>query len=109
MRIELGDGGGNLAAALVLPSREKLKNNPPFPELTHRFREAADRADLAIFLGASLRDPDVRDVCNSCAERIPTLVVSRNIAKAPDGPAPEKSMVLQQSASFSLISTLPRL
>ena len=109
MRIELGDGGGTLASALVLPSREKLKNHPPFPELTHRFREAADRADVAIFLGASLRDPDVRDVCNRCAERIPTLVVSRNATHVPDGVAPAKSTVVLQSASHFLVSTLPQL
>jgi hypothetical protein len=105
-----GESPGYLGSALVLPSREKLKNLPPFPDLSHELYASAKDADAAVFVGSSLRDPDLKQLCRSICERgIPTLVVGRSAAREPEGAAPAASYVLRQSASTFLISTLPRL
>lgn len=96
-----------LHSALVLPSREKQVTVPPFPEIGTEFRNRAADAELAIFVGSSLRDPHVRDVCVSCARAIPTFVVSKSGAFA-DGILPERVGVIRQSAGQFLVSTFPR-
>jgi hypothetical protein len=67
-----------LHSALVLPSREKTVTMPPFPALNGEFQVRAAEADVVIFVGSSLRDPHIRDVCLNCVRQKPTFVVSRN-------------------------------
>ena len=101
-----GDGP-KMTSALVLPAREKRVNFPPYPDLVATFRNAAKKADVAIFIGTSLRDPDIRDICRQCAERIPTYFVSRD--GAPRGVTVSTQLkVVVQTASKFIASTLPR-
>jgi hypothetical protein len=95
-----------LTSALVLPSREKKITQPPYPDLATEFRTRARRAEVAIFLGTSLRDPDMRGVCADCAKYIPTFLVSRS-GEYKNGHVPKSAIILKQSASRFLISTLP--
>ena len=100
-----GDGT-KMTSALVLPTREKRVNFPPYPDLIATFRNAAKQADVAIFLGTSLRDPDIRDICRQCAARIPTYFVSTD--GAPKGVAVSTQLkVIVQTASKFIASTLP--
>jgi hypothetical protein len=96
-----------LHSALVLPSREKQVTVPPFPELGTEFRNRAADAEVALFVGSSLRDPHIRDVCVSCVRARPTFVVSKSGAFA-DGVLPEGAVVIRQSAGQFLVSTFPR-
>jgi hypothetical protein len=102
-------GAANLPlhSALVLPSREKTVTRPPFPELGAELRRRAAEADAAIFVGTSLRDPHIRDVCRACAGRTPTFVISRSGAFS-RGVVPEGAHLIKQSGGEFLISTLPR-
>jgi hypothetical protein len=92
-----------LGSALVLPSREKKVTNPPYPELAFEFRKAVDAAELVVFVGSSLRDPDLLDLASHSAARRPTLIVSR--AKREGLPGTHVAM----SASRFLISVVPEL
>ena len=102
--MERGKNNPTLKSALVLPSQEKMTTQPPYPSLATEFRNSAEQADVAIFLGTSLRDQDMRDVCSLCANRVPTFVVSRG-ANYGQGYLPPTATVLKQSASRFLIST----
>lgn len=102
-----GPGPPNLKSALILPARGKDANTPPYPDLATAFRKAATSAELAIFLGTSLRDPDIRDICTKCAAQIPTFYVS--VTGPGEGSSlPPKARHIKQTASEFLISTLPR-
>ena len=96
-----------MTSALVLPTREKRVNHPPYPDLVTSLRNAASRAEIAIFLGTSLRDPDIADMCRQCAARIPTYFVSKDGAPA-DGVANLGAKVVVQMASKFIASTLPK-
>lgn len=96
-----------LHSALVLPSREKVTNLSPFPTLAAEFRHKAKTAEVAIFLGSSLRDPHMRDVCEACALTKPTFIVSRS-GNFEEGRVPVDSVILRQSCSRFLISTFPQ-
>lgn len=96
-----------LTSAIVLPSREKKTTEPPYPELTTEFRLTYRQADAAIFVGTSLRDADIRDVCVKCSSRIPTFLVSRSGNYA-DGFVPNGAKIIRQTGSQFLISTLPK-
>ena len=63
------------AAALTLSAREKKVTSPPYPDLAFQFRKAVEEADFAVFVGSSLRDPDLLDLARHAAARMPTLVV----------------------------------
>ena len=95
-------------SALVLPSREKVVTLPPFQELAAEFRQRAKASDVAIFVGSSLRDPHMRDVCVACARSKPTYIVSRT-GEFEEGAVPAGAVVLRQSAGRFLVSTLPTL
>jgi hypothetical protein len=95
-----------LRSAAVLPSREKKVILTPYPDLVYEFRKSSDTAEVAIFLGTSLRDPDIQGVLNKCAARMPTFVISRS-GRYESGVVPETATTLRQSASRFLISTLP--
>jgi len=96
-----------LNSALVLPSREKTVTMPPFPALNGEFQVRAAAADVAIFVGSSLRDPHIRDVCVTCARQKPTFVVSRSGTFA-DGILPAGAVVIKQGSGQFLISSLPQ-
>ena len=96
-----------LHSALVLPSREKTVTLPPFPMLGAEFRNRATEADVAIFVGTSLRDPHSRDVCISCAGQRPTFVVSRTGSFA-EGVVPAGAGIIKESSGQFLISSLPQ-
>ncbi len=97
---------GALGSALVLPSREKRKNMFPFPHISHELFTAAKQADAAVFIGTSLRDPDIRSLADECAKRVPTMVVGPHL-RSGDGLVPDGATVVQDFASGFLISTLP--
>ncbi len=96
-----------LTTAAVLPSREKKVILKPYPSLSFEFQKHAREADVAIFIGASLRDPDIRATFERCAARIPTYLVSPRGQY--EGEIPRFAIVLKQSASRFLISSLPAL
>lgn len=96
-----------LHSALVLPSREKQVTVPPFPELGAEFRNRAADAEVAVFVGSSLRDPHIRDVCVNCARTRHTFVVSKS-GVFTEGILPDGAVVIRQSAGQFLISTFPR-
>jgi len=92
-----------LRSAAVLPSREKRVNLPPYPDISHEFRRVSkSEAEVAVFVGTSMRDPDILDVYRQCVARMPTFLVGRKDRDAYGG------TLLRQSASAFLISTLPR-
>ena len=96
-----------LHSALVLPSREKTVTLPPFPVLSAQFRNRAAEADVVIFVGSSLRDPHIRDVCVSSASQKPTFVVSRS-GEFAEGVLPAGAAVIRQSSGQFLISSFPK-
>ena len=104
--VDNGSEWPKMTSALVLPTREKRVTHPPYPELVTSFRNAASVADVAIFVGTSLRDPDILDVCTHCAARIPTYFVSKDGAPAAIAVNPKLKVVVQKAARF-IASTLP--
>jgi hypothetical protein len=93
-----------LESAAVLPSREKKVNLAPYPDLMYEFQQAARQADLVLFVGTSLRDPDIRRVCETAASRVPTWFVSRR--DSIESLVPDKVRHIRQSASYFVVSTL---
>jgi hypothetical protein len=107
--LQLSEAGiGALGSALVLPSREKRKNMPPFPSISHELFAAAKVADVVVFVGTSLRDPDVRSIAEDCARRVPTIVVGPDMSFK-DGVVPDEARIVREKASRFLVSTLPRM
>ena len=104
--VDDGSEWPTMTSALVLPTREKRVTHPPYPELVTSFRNAAVAAEVAIFVGTSLRDPDILDVCTRCAARIPTYYVSKDGPPAAGVTNPKLKVVVQKAAIF-LASTLP--
>ena len=96
-------GEQKLGSALVLPSREKFLNRDPFPRLSQKFLNTADRCDLALFVGSSLRDRHIRGAAQSVGEHVPVVVVNPD----GDGRGIPGVLVVAQSASRFLVSTLP--
>jgi len=93
-----------MTSSLILPTREKRTTQPPYPDLITDFRTTARETEMAIFLGASLRDPDLYDICNQCVQRgIPTYFV--NVDENLEVPTGVKKIV--ETASGFLTSTLP--
>jgi len=107
LRVTQKDSGNAVSSALVLPSREKIVTHPPFQELSHEFRQRAKEADILIFVGSSLRDPHIRDVCRKHAASKPTFAASRS-GNFKDDVLPPETKVIRESAARFLISTLPR-
>lgn len=104
---EDGAGRPSIKSALVLPTREKRVTQPPYPDLIASFRNAARTSEVAIFLGTSLRDPDIADICRQCAGRIPTYFVSDR--EPPTGAVSTSGLkVIRQLASEFVVSTLPK-
>ena len=92
-----------LGSALVLPSREKMLTRDPYPRLSQKFLNTADACDLALFVGSSLRDSHVRGAARSLARRGPVVIVNPD----GDGRGIPNALVIAQSASRFLVSTLP--
>ena len=100
-----GKTGSRMTSSLILPTREKRTTLPPYPDLITDFRTFARETETAIFVGTSLRDPDLYDVCDQCAQRgIPTYFVT--VDSDLDIPMNAKKVV--ETASGFLASTLPR-
>ena len=102
-----GPGMPRLTSAMVLPTREKKVNQPPYPDLVTDFRNAARSADVAVFVGTSLRDPDILDIFRQCSNRIPTYTVGLGVANRGSGENAEAKAIFQTTSEFT-ISTLPR-
>ena len=96
-----------LASAMVLPTKEKKINHPPYPDLVTNFRNAARSAEVAFFVGTSLRDPYILDIFRQCSARIPTYLVSRRRVDA-DHTRDMVNRSIVDTASGFLISTLPK-
>ena len=93
-----------MTSCLILPTREKRTTLPPYPDLITDFRNFARTAEIAIFVGTSLRDPDLYDVCEQCAARgTPTYVVTDDADLA----IPSRAKKMIGKASRFLTSTLP--
>ena len=105
LRIVL-DGGPDieLRSAAVLPSREKKINQLPYPDLSSLFRVRADAASSLIIMGSSLRDPDIRSLCDQQSKKKAVYVVSRT---GRTDLIPKEARVIRQSASRFMISSLP--
>ena len=96
-----------LASAMVLPTKEKKINHPPYPDLVTDFRNSARSVEVAFFVGTSLRDPDILDIFRQCSARIPTYLVSRKGVDA-DHTRDLVNRTIVDTASGFLISTLPK-
>ena len=93
-----------LESSLILPTREKRTTLPPYPDLITDFRNFARETEVAIFVGTSLRDPDLHDVCVQCVERgVPTYIVTVDA----DLDVPSNAKKIVGTASGFLTSTLP--
>ena len=93
-----------MTSSMILPTREKRTTLPPYPDLITDFRTCARETDLAIFVGTSLRDPDLHDVCRQCAQRgIPTYLVTLDTSLE----VPHVKRIIETASGF-LTSTLPR-
>ena len=97
-----------LTSAMVLPTKEKMINHPPYPDLVTDFRNAARSAEVAFFVGTSLRDSDILDIFRQCSARIPTYLVSRG-SVGTDGLRDFQERNIVDTASGFLVSTLPKL
>lgn len=94
-----------MTSSLILPTREKRTTQPPYPDLITDFRTTARETEIAIFVGTSLRDPDLYDICSQCAQRgVPTYFI--NVDGNLEVPAGVKQIA--ETASAFLTSTLPR-
>ena len=92
---------------MVLPTNEKKINHPPHPDLVTDFRNAARSAEIAFFVGTSLRDPDILDIFRQCSARIPTYLVNRRKVD-PNGGGDVVNRTIVDTTSGFLISTLPK-
>ena len=95
-----------MKSAMILPTREKRITQPPYPDLTTDFRNISREVEVAFFVGTSLRDPDLRDICRQCATRIPTYLVT--IDPIPHEPIIPSLSTIRETASMFLTSTLPK-
>ncbi len=92
-----------LGSALVLPSREKILTRDPYPRLSQKFLNTADMCDLALFVGSSLRDSHILGAARSLGERGAVVIANPD----GDGRGISNALVIAQSASRFLVSTLP--
>ncbi len=95
--------GQELDSGLVLPSREKMLTASPYPRLYQAFLNAADCCDLALFVGSSLRDSQIRDAVRSIVNKAPVFIVNPNSGEH----EVEGACTISQHASTFLVSTLP--
>lgn len=95
--------GQELDSGLVLPSREKMLTASPYPRLSQAFLNAVDCCDLALFVGSSLRDSQIRDAVRSIVNKAPVFIVDPNS----NDREVEGAAVISQHASTFLVSTLP--
>ena len=94
--------GEQLRSALILPSREKMLTNTPYPRLSQQFFNITEQCEMAVFVGSSLRDSHILQAVNSTIDRVPTFIVN------PDPCVQVKGATkINQCASTFLLSTLP--
>jgi hypothetical protein len=106
LTISQGQSKVNLNSAIVLPSREKAVREDPYDEIKYYFNKSYRNADIAIFLGSSLRDPDLKKAAEYCSQECRTYVVSPNVDKNEPN-IPTKSVALNLTSSQFLCSVLP--
>jgi len=106
LTISQGQSKVNLNSAIVLPSREKAVREDPYDEIKYYFNKSYRNADIAIFLGSSLRDPDLKKAAEYCSQECHTYVVSPNVDKNEPN-IPTKSVALNLTSSQFLCSVLP--
>ena len=94
--------GEQLRSALILPSREKMLANQPYPRLLQQLLNNTDECELAVYIGSSLRDPHILEAVNSTIKRVPTFIVNPDPSVQVEG-----STYINQCASTFLLSTLP--
>lgn len=92
--------------AIILPSREKRITEFPYQTLMFEFQKLSTEADVAIFVGTSLRDPHLLTICNQCADRMPTIVTCVDEELIPSV-IRKKVIIVTQCASHFLVSSLP--
>ena len=68
-----GGGMPRLTSAMVLPTREKRVNQPPYPDLVADLETRHAAQTWLCFLGTSLRDPDISDIFRQCRKRHPYI------------------------------------
>lgn len=91
--------------SLILPTKEKRITLPPYLDLITDFRTFARETEIAIFIGTSLRDPDLYDVCEQCIQRgVPTYFVTVDAGLK----IPKDMKKIVETAGGFLTSTLPR-
>lgn len=109
--LTVGAGQGDdigLTSAAVLPSREKKVTQAPYPKLSFEFQKAAAAAEIALFVGTSLRDPDISSIFRECSTRVPTVLVTPSGVPG-FGEGEGEWSVVKETASQFLVSTLPGL
>ena len=100
-------GMPSMKSAMVLPTREKKVNQPPYPDLVADFRNAARSVEVALFVGTSLRDPDILDIFHQCRRRIPTYIVGMGLESEVHECIDQDKMIVQTTSEF-VISSFPR-
>ena len=100
-------GMPSMKSAMVLPTREKKVNQPPYPDLVADFRNAARNVEVALFVGTSLRDPDILDIFVQCKKRIPTFIIGMGFGKEMCEYLGQDNMILETSSKF-VISSFPK-
>ena len=101
------NGMPSMKSAMVLPTREKKVNQPPYPDLVADFRNAGRSVEVALFVGTSLRDPDILDIFDQCRRRIPTYIIGMGLESEVHECIDQDKMIVQTTSEF-VISSFPR-
>lgn len=64
----------SLNNCLILPTKEKKKSEKPFYQVDSQMRQAPFNSEIAIFLGTSLRDPDLANLAEACDAQMPPIL-----------------------------------
>ena len=94
--------GRRFSSRLVLPSREKLLNESPYPRLTQAFLNESDQCDMALFVGSSLRDNHILEAARTIDSRASVFIVDPD---EKDHGVPN-AISIPEHASMFLMSTL---
>ena len=97
----------SMKSAMVLPTREKKVNHPPYPDLVADFRNAGRSVEVALFVGTSLRDPDILDIFDQSRRRIPTYIIGMGLESEVHECIDQDKMIVQTTSEF-VISSFPR-
>jgi NAD-dependent SIR2 family protein deacetylase len=104
--VQLEEKDLSLNSAVVLPSREKVVRKSPYDDIGFKFNSLYREADIAFFIGSSLRDPEIKKAVEFCSEKKPTYIINPN-AEEDVSPERENLNTLDITASQFLCSILP--